>query len=349
MFLGYKPFVIQGYDIDKSIMTALYNKSINIYMSNYDKISNDHLALADTTRPTGLKPTDDAYRFQEWDLYAGVQRRTGAKEEYKNTTGIMQNYERTMVKVEEYSKGEVPGEVMMSADAGEFGPLENFIATYTASAGEAHAIAKTETFWDIFNNGTLSAGHSMFNQSLPSGNVTDASGNKIYDSKPLFVKSGGAEHPQSNIVTGTTFYNYTVTLAWSRANYETVRSVLTNTNNRDVFGQRFFNYPTHILANPAMEQYIEPDMRSPELDGDRQVNIRQNEVRRIYSPFISDTDAWFVGDPRKMLLWLENWQPVTIRIWYAEENNVWHIRVSNWYGWCVKDWHPIYGCNQAES
>lgn len=346
---NFKPIEINGYDIDRTTLDALYDKSIEVYMSEYENISNDYLALPDTRRPKKLKPTDEYFKTQEWDINAGVQERTMPKEFFKQTGGYIQNYSRMMRRIEEYSKDEVPAEVVEAMEAGEFGPLENFIAEYTKQAGKSQAISKTKKFWNIFNYGTYSAGHAIFNQSLPSGKKADDSGDKIYDSKPLFVKSGGSEHPQSNLVTGTTYYNYTVSLAWSRANYETVRTHLRNTNNKDLFGREFFNLPTHIFANDAMERYIEPDMRSAVTDGDNQTNIRQNELVRFYSPFISDTDAWGVGDPKKMILWVENWKPIKIRVWLNEDNDVWHIRVSNFYGYMIKDWHPFYWCNQAES
>jgi hypothetical protein len=346
---GFKPINIQGYEINRENLNALYDKNQRIYQASFDLLGADYLTLCDTTRPPDLNPTDDFYQFTEWDIFAGVQRRTYPEEEFKYTAGVLQNYVRTMMVQEIYSLGKVSNEVVMAMQAGNFGPLENFMSEFATKAGQEHAQEKTQDFWNIFNYGTLTAGSSHFDQSLASGQVTDASGNYIYDSKPLFAKSGGSEHPQSNLVTGTTFYNLSISLPWSRANFETVRFHIQNTNNRDVFGRRFRNKPTHIFANEAMEETIESDMRSAVKDMDVQVNIRQGEMNRVYTPWLTDTDAWGMLDPIAMVKWVENWRPQEQDVWRENRTNVHWIRISTFHGWCIKDWHSGYWCNQAES
>ena len=104
--------------------------------------------------------------------------------------------------------------------------LGNFLKALAATWAESSEHVKEEFAARPFNDGGTLSGNWVFNGSWL--NNSDPSGNRMYDSKPLFCLSGN-EYTHKG---GGTYYNSVASLTLSPVNFQTIFVLHTATNNR---------------------------------------------------------------------------------------------------------------------
>ena len=105
--------------------------------------------------------------------------------------------------------------------------LGELVKKYAATWEDRTIVAKETLAATVFNRGGDLTGNDVFNGSH-TGN-TDPSGNLIYDGKPLFNLTGNKRTSKG----GGLYYNAVSGLTITAANFETLYSLATATNNRD--------------------------------------------------------------------------------------------------------------------
>jgi len=180
------------------------------------------------------------------------------------------------------------------------------IQDYTRTWGESVRRTKEKFAASFFNYGGYTAGHEIFNGSVP-GVVTDPSGDLLYDGKPFFNL---ANNTRSSL-NGGTYYNG-IALSLSSANLQTAFNLMTLTNNRNENDERISIRPTTILHNGASRFTLENVLKAAGQTGsaNNDINPTQNLVTPIEWEYLSTNTAWYLGTPKKGLAWLERQIPV---------------------------------------
>jgi hypothetical protein len=121
----------------------------------------------------------------------------------------------------------------------------DFLRTVVGSWRESLERTKDRHYVKFFNNGALTAGHDVFNNTI-TGVIEDNSGNVTYDGYPWFDTA----HPD---FVGGTYANHVVSRALNADNFETTWLTYHATNNRDERGNE-----VELAANVLV---IPPDLR----------------------------------------------------------------------------------------
>lgn len=156
-----------------------------------------------------------------------------------------------------------------------------------ATWGGAKKTTVQKFYASFFNNGGLTAGYSRFNGSI--GQVTDSSGDLLYDGYPLFNLSTNARSSKK----GGTYYN-AVALDISQANAKTMYNLFYDTNAYDDNDERIPNKPDALLYPPALHFDVDIILNSTLVPGNN--NNDKNVLQAIVTPepweFLTDTDAY---------------------------------------------------------
>jgi hypothetical protein len=141
---------------------------------------------------------------------------------------------------------------------------------------------------DLFNKGGFTAGHSIFNASH--GNYADASGDFIYDGKPLFALTGN-NHTKKN---GSTYFN-SIAQALSAANLQTAMLQLQDTNAYDEAGQRMRVDNVALVVPSALVPTAKVLTESQLLPGGANNDINVYAGMPYFEwPELDDSDSWFL-------------------------------------------------------
>lgn len=230
--------------------------------------------------------------------------------------------------------------IELSKEAVEDFPPErtaNVLREYASQWGESVRRSKEKFAAKFFNNGGLTAGDPIFNNTI-SGVVTDPSGNLVYDGKPFFNLTGNA---RSSLNGTATYYNGHA-LALSSTNLPTVYQHMTTVTNRDENDEVVSVRPTILLIPPALRFTAKTLLESDRLPGggNNDINVLQNLVQMVEWEYLTDTDAWFLGVPKKGINWSNRQEPVIDfyqdprnKNYYATINARWGAWVDNWRFW----------------
>jgi len=206
-----------------------------------------------------------------------------------------------------------------------------------------------ETFAaNFFNNGGLTAGDSIFNNTI-TGVVTDASGDLVYDGKPFFNLSGNNRSAKAH---STTYYNGLAS-ALSADNLQTAYSLMTSTNNRNEKGDIISIKPNVLVIPPALKFTAKSLLESDILiTGANSTLPNKNTVSNLLIPiewqYLTDTDAWFIGSAKQGLTFLERKAPV-IDFYQDEDTKVYKANIDTRFGAGVTNWRYWVGSNFATS
>lgn len=242
---------------------------------------------------------------------------------------------RTFAKGVEFTKEQV--EDMPEWVAGQ-------IQDYANTWGEAVRRTKEKFGANFFNFGGYTAGHDIFNGSVP-GVVTDPSGDFVYDGKPFFALTGN----ERTSLNGGTYYN-AVALALTAPNFQTVYNRMTLTNNRMENDERVAIKPTILLHNGALRFTAAPLFQSPLLPGgaNNDINALQNIVTSMEWEYIDTATQWVLGVPKKGLVWYERQMPV-INFYQDPKNKNYYATVDARWGATVTDWRYWFASNAPTS
>ena len=218
----------------------------------------------------------------------------------------------------------------------------NLLMDTVGTWGAKVPITKEKFYAKFFNNGALTAGHAVFNNTI-TGVVTDSSGDTIYDGKVFF----DSDHPDK---VGNTYANYSESNSLTHANLQTVYNTFANTNNRDERGTIIDLKPTTILFNPSLRFTADVILNSTLLPGSMDSDV--NVLRAILTPmewaYLTDTDGWFIGIP-KMGLMATDREDVSLDFWQDETSKDYFASIFTRWGGVVTNWRGFYANNIASS
>ena len=192
----------------------------------------------------------------------------------------------------------------------------------------------------FFNYGGYTAGHDVFNNSI-TGVVSDPTGDLGYDGKPFFALSGN-NHPAKN---GSTYYN-SLALAFSGTNLQTGYNLMTNTNNYDEKGEKIGLKPEIILYPSALRFTVDSVIRNTDT-ANLKSNV-ENLVRPVEWQYLTDSDAWFLGVPKKGLVWYERKAP-QISVYQDDKNKSYIVDIDTRFGAGMNNWRFWVGSQLSTS
>lgn len=192
----------------------------------------------------------------------------------------------------------------------------------------------------FFNYGGFTAGHDVFNNTI-TGVVDDPTGDLGYDGKPFFALSGN-NHPAKN---GSTYYN-SVANSFSATNLITGYNLMADTNAYDEKGEKINLIPEIILHPAALKFSVAEVLKNTDT-----ANIKskvENLVTPIQWNYLTDTDAWFLGVPKKGLVWYERKAP-QITVYQDEKNKAYIVDIDTRFGAGMNNWRFWSGFNLSTS
>jgi len=185
------------------------------------------------------------------------------------------------------------------------GKIGDMISRVSENWGVSAQRAKDAKLSLMFQKGTLTAGHEVFDNSYE-GNIQS---NRlfVYDGLPWFDGAhtiSGGSNTYSNIATGTTL---------SAANVETMLGTMRVTNAVDERGQAINIEPNCIVVPPGAEEYkarriFNSTLRPESANND--INVLQGLIEVI--PWVSiadDTDCGYIGTKGEGLIAIDSGVP----------------------------------------
>lgn len=217
----------------------------------------------------------------------------------------------------------------------------NFLQQTVGSWGRMLPITKEKFYAKFFNYGAYTAGHDIFNGTI-TGVVDDPSGDKIYDSQPFF----GTHYDR----VGNSYTNHNASNALTQANLQSTWLTYTNTNNRDERGEIINLTPDVLLIPTSLRFTAQVILNTTLIPGSQDNDI--NTMNAIVQPqewaYLTDTDAWFLGQ-RKMGLLATAREAVSLDFWQDEETKDYYASIFTRFGGCVTQWRMWYASNLSTS
>ena len=223
--------------------------------------------------------------------------------------------------------------------------VANFLKSQIPIWTQDEVETKEQFFANVFNYGGYTAGHTMFNASIPNI-LDDQSGDYIYDSKPLFNASNNLRSSKG----GGTYYNGLGALNFSLPNLQTMWNRMTVYNNRREDDQPMKLVPDTILLHPAMKFIVEPILDSPDdpTTSNRAKNSVYGLVKPLYWSYLTDTDQWTLM--KKLFgLWRLVRQNPEFDMWEDKKSKVEYMSIFNRWGVLINNWRGVSSANYATS
>lgn len=172
-----------------------------------------------------------------------------------------------------------------------------------------------------------------------------ASDHAIYDGKP-FLAFAGNEH--ANMV-GETFSNADA-LNLTLSNLQTVLLRMQSANAYDERGNRIMIRPDTLLVPRELEAEARVILNSEYEPGtpNNDINVLYKALDLVVWPYLTDTDAWFVGTRNKGMIWFDR-EGAVIDVWQDRDTRGWKSTVTRRFSCGVVDWRYWYGCNISTS
>ena len=231
--------------------------------------------------------------------------------------------------------------------------IENLVQQAVRNWARGSHSKKEKFYAGFFNRGGITAGDDSYFDNSLTGNVTDPSGDGVYDGtaasvSPFFSLSGGSvTHTNKS---STSYYN-AITGALNEGNLETALILLEFTNaksERDIqFDQRATTclVPTH-LDRTATKLFDSPG--SPVDAHEGVVNPYQNRCKVIVWKFLTDTDAWFLGIAKRGVVMGKRQEP-EMNMFIDQRNGAFEAVYDERYGGTVEDYRPWVASNASTS
>lgn len=214
--------------------------------------------------------------------------------------------------------------------------IANVVQEVARGWGEGVIAAKETYAAKLFNYGGYTAGNDVFNGTI-TGVVDDPTGDLCYDGKPFFALSGN-NHPAKS---GSTYYN-SLALALSSTNLQTAYNLMTVTNAYNERGEKVSIRPDTLLIPPNLRFTAKTILESDNIvsSANNDINVTKGIVTPIEWPYLTDTDAWFLGKAKTGLVWLERKEPVidsyiddSTKNTYVTIVARWGAGMTNWRYW----------------
>ena len=227
--------------------------------------------------------------------------------------------------------------------------IENFLRAWAKDLGEAARTTKEEVHANLFNKGGFTAGHSVFNNDIAGGVLTTYTDPKLcYDGKPFLNITGNARTAKH----GGTYFNGQLVLTLDSTALQTATKRVYVTNAYNEAGRKISIVPNIILVQLHSDNWWTAK-RIVESSGDTSAthsgvaNLYKN-FRVIGWPYLTDSDAWFVG---KALKGLKSLARMPLAIDYYEEKRVDSqvVRARVRFGCAVTNFRYWFGANFSQS
>lgn len=207
------------------------------------------------------------------------------------------------------------------------------------------ADTKDQVAASMFNNGGLTAGHSIFNATI-TGIISDSSGDLAYDSKPMFNLTGNNRSAKAH---STTYFN-AIASNLTEANARTLWTRFTVTNNRKEDGEIVTIKPTHIVHGGALTFKARAILESTNIPGsaDNDVNVLKAICQDVEWQQITDTDAWAFVLAKMGLKFLVD-VDYEIKTWIDDNNGDLCASCYTRFGVGLVNWRTLAGSNWATS
>jgi len=231
--------------------------------------------------------------------------------------------------------------------------LENLVAQTVKNWARGSHSKREKFYAGFFNNGGLTAGSDgTFDNSL-TGNVTDPSGDGVYDGtaasvSPFFSLSGGAVRHVNKV---NTTYSNAITGALNEGNLEAALILLEYTNALSERDIRFDQRADTCLVPTHLERTARKLLESPGSPVDAHegvINPYQNRLRPIVWKFLTDTDAWFVGIAKRGVVMGKRQEP-EMNMFIDQRNGAFEAVYDERYGGTVEDYRPWVASNTSTS
>lgn len=218
----------------------------------------------------------------------------------------------------------------------------NLLQQTVSTWGPAVALSKEKFYAKFFNNGALSAGHDVFDNTITSV-VTDASGKLIYDSQPFFDTAHADK-------VGGSYSNYTASRSLTHDNLKTSYLTYTTTNNRDERGNPIELTPDTLLIPPALKFTAAVILNTSLIPGsqDNDTNVLAAIVQPMEWSYLDDTDGWFLGKAKMGLMATER-ETVNLDFWQDETNKDYFASIFARWGGAVVQWRYWMAMNIAST
>ena len=226
--------------------------------------------------------------------------------------------------------------------------IKNFLKTWAQGLGEAARSTKETSHADIFNYGGYSAGNRTFNNDV--NNVLSTGyGNLCYDSICFLNLTGNTRTAKS----GSTYYNGVETLNLNETNLQTLYQLITVTNAYNEAGRRISLRPNVLIVQLGSNNWFTAKRileSSAQISGSHSgiTNLWRGELRLIGWPFLTDSNAWFLGTAKMGLMSLAR-KPLTIDYYEDKPTDSQIVRGRTRFGKAVKNFRPWAGANFSTS
>jgi len=224
--------------------------------------------------------------------------------------------------------------------------LKNFLKSMVPDWTNDVEETKEEFFANAFNYGGYTAGHEMFDASIPGGALDDPSGDLIYDSKPLFTLEGNERTTKG----GGTYYN-AIAESFSKSALQDAYTLATLTNAVKENDTKRRQVVDTVYASPALMWDIREILDSPDAPetANRAKNTAYQLVKYIENPYLTNTTQWTLLKAKdKGLIALMREIP-EFDMWEDKKKKCYMMSVYTRFGIMVKDWRKMVSSNASTS
>jgi hypothetical protein len=339
-----------SFDLSSANLEKLRDDSYTWYLQEYAAQPTFYQEVFRTTPPMGFDKTKPYHRAQVGVMDTDIFDRTGPNAvEGMKYSGAFEDYVWQIVRREKAFARVIDDDIL---EAGQAKTI-NFIQESIRLGAERMAAIKDQHAADMLNYGMLTtataASKKVWENSYHSRTNTfiDPSGSAgmCYDGLPFFDTA----HPQSRIVTGTTYINHSTTAIgeFTRTDLQDITNTMRDTNAYDRNGNRIIITPNTIVYPPSLAYTIEPIMKSSVVDADMRPLVVASKFpwKFIEWPRLTNASGYFVMERQTDLIFIDQWKPTKTDIWYDNENKVWKVSVQEWFGAGAHDWRHSYCAN----
>ena len=220
----------------------------------------------------------------------------------------------------------------------------NLLSTVVGSWGKEIPRTKEKFYAQFFNYGAYTAGHAVFNNSIPNV-VSDPSGNFIYDGQPFFSDA----HPDK---VGNTYSNYLASTSLTYDNLKAAYTRYTDTNSRDERGEKIEQEPDVLLIPRGDMRFTAQEILNSEKEPgvfDNTTNVLRNIIQPLEWAYLKDSDGWFLGKLKAGLMATDRMADIEIDFFQNEIQKSYTATVYTRFGGAVTSWKMWISANIGNS
>ena len=216
--------------------------------------------------------------------------------------------------------------------------FNDILMSIATTVGESYRVEKEVYGATPFNNGGDLSGNDIFNGTYIG--ETDASGDVMYDSEPLFNLSNNTRSSKQ----GTTYYNSTASLTLTRDNFQTTYVLFTNTNSFNEIDFRVSIKPDTLITDLGNDQFMAARiLQSGDLPNTALNDINPtkasslNGMKHIAWGYLSDS-AYYVMKRKTKDVAFINAEDLETKFWRNNNNGAYRWSATfmigiKWWNW----------------